>query len=116
MTDGLPEGHFDVVVLNSVVQYFPSAGYLLDVLDSALGLLAPGGAIFLGDVRNLTLLETFSTGILSARAEGATVTRARIAREMRTEQELLLAPEFFVALTRRFSDLAGVDVQLKRMT
>ncbi|WP_239657423.1 non-ribosomal peptide synthetase [Mycobacterium riyadhense] len=116
VTDGLPEGHFDVVVLNSVVQYFPSAGYLLDVLDSALGLLAPGGAIFLGDVRNLTLLETFSTGILSARAEGATVTRARIAREMRTEQELLLAPEFFVALTRRFSDLAGVDVQLKRMT
>ncbi|BBC66402.1 hypothetical protein MMRN_32980 [Mycobacterium marinum] len=28
--EGLPAGHFDVVVLNSVIQYFPSAGYLLD--------------------------------------------------------------------------------------
>ena len=33
VADGLPQGHFDVVVLNSVIQYFPSAGYLLDVLD-----------------------------------------------------------------------------------
>ena len=32
VADGLPQGHFDVVVLNSVIQYFPSAGYLLDVL------------------------------------------------------------------------------------
>src|ERR1700731_142536 len=32
VADGLPQGHFDVVVLNSVVQYFPSAGYLRDVL------------------------------------------------------------------------------------
>ena len=31
VADGLPEGHFDVVVLNSVVQYFPSAGYLAEV-------------------------------------------------------------------------------------
>ncbi len=39
----LPEGRFDLVVLNSVVQYFPSAGYLVDVLRTARRLLAPGG-------------------------------------------------------------------------
>ena len=36
VADGLPEGHFDVVVLNSVVQYFPSAGYLREVLAVAM--------------------------------------------------------------------------------
>ena len=29
VADGLPEGHFDVVVLNSVVQYFPARGICL---------------------------------------------------------------------------------------
>ena len=48
---GCRQGHFDAVVLNSVVQYFPSAGYLLDVLAVAMRLLAPGGAVFIGDVR-----------------------------------------------------------------
>ena len=37
MVDGLPVGHFDTVVLNSVVQYFPNAGYLLDVLGRCWG-------------------------------------------------------------------------------
>ncbi len=31
-TDGLPKEFFDTVVLNSVAQYFPGAGYLADVL------------------------------------------------------------------------------------
>ena len=47
---------FDMVVLNSVAQYFPSMHYLLRVLDGALALLEPGGALFLGDVRSLPLL------------------------------------------------------------
>ena len=36
VAEGLPEGHFDVVVLNSVVQYFPSADYLRDVMAVAM--------------------------------------------------------------------------------
>ena len=60
--DGLPQGHFDAVVLNSVVQYFPSAGYLLEVLAVAMRVLAPGGAVFIGDVRNLTLLGRLPPG------------------------------------------------------
>ena len=70
VVDGLPAGHFDTVVLNSVVQYFPSAGYLLDVLDKVLGLLVPGGAVYMGDVRNLALLREFATGVALAPADG----------------------------------------------
>ncbi|WP_082949262.1 non-ribosomal peptide synthetase, partial [Mycolicibacterium celeriflavum] len=117
--DGLPEGHFDVVVLNSVVQYFPSAGYLLDVLAVAMRLLAPGGALFIGDVRNLSLQKALTTGVLCANTTGDEVTaaavRERVHREMHAEQELLLAPEFFSALPQQLPEVAAVDVQLKQM-
>ena len=117
--DGLPQGHFDVVVLNSVVQYFPSAGYLLDVLGVAMRLLAPGGALFIGDVRNLSLLRAFTTGVLCADStageDTAAVMGERVRREMLAEQELLLAPEFFAALPQHLPDIAAVQVQLKAM-
>ncbi|MGD1424879.1 amino acid adenylation domain-containing protein [Mycolicibacterium septicum] len=117
--DGLPEGHFDVVVLNSVIQYFPSAGYLMDVLAAVTKLLTPGGAVFLGDVRNLSLLRAFTTGIVCADAsdgaETAALVRERVRREMLAEQELLLAPEFFIALPRQFGDIGAVEMQLKQM-
>ena len=112
VADGLPEGHFDVVVLNSVVQYFPSAGYLLEVLAVAMRLLAPGGALFIGDVRNLSLLRAFTTGVVCADTTGgedtAAVVRERVRREMLAEQELLLAPEFFAALPQHLPDIAAV--------
>ena len=60
---GLPEGTFDTVVVNSVVQYFPSADYLTAVLRGALERLAPGGVIFVGDVRNLRLLRVLRAAI-----------------------------------------------------
>ncbi len=119
VADGLPAGHFDVVVLNSVVQYFPSAGYLLDVLAAAMRLLAPGGAVVIGDVRNLSLLRAFTTGMLCADTAGgedtAAVVRERVRQEMLAEQELLLAPEFFAGLPQHVADVAAVDVQLKQM-
>ncbi|MDC9002978.1 class I SAM-dependent methyltransferase, partial [Mycobacterium marinum] len=84
--EGLPAGHFDVVVLNSVIQYFPSAGYLLDVLAVVMRLLAPGGALFIGDVRNLGLLRAFTTKVLCTGTGGvndaAAVMRERVRREM----------------------------------
>nr|WNA11485.1 nonribosomal peptide synthetase [Kitasatospora sp.] len=115
--DGLPVGHFDTVVLNSVVQYFPNAGYLAHVLEQALHLLAPGGAVFVGDIRNPRLLRTFTTAVQTARADdpadSAAVRRA-VEQSLVLEKELLVDPEYFTALAHRVPDLAGVDVRLKR--
>ena len=91
----------------------------MDVLAVAMRLLAPGGALFIGDVRNLSLLRAFTTGMLCADTTGgedtAAVMRERVRREMLAEQELLLAPEFFAALPQHLPDIAAVEVQLKRM-
>ncbi|WP_345618107.1 amino acid adenylation domain-containing protein, partial [Streptomyces ziwulingensis] len=115
-TDGLPEGHFDTVVLNSVAQYFPDAGYLRTVLDRALRLLAPGGAVFVGDVRNHRLQRPFATAVETARATGPDVPALRraVTQHLTLEKELLVDPEFFAALGTALPDVAGADIRLKR--
>ncbi|MEV6301950.1 amino acid adenylation domain-containing protein [Actinoplanes sp. NPDC051861] len=112
---GLPSGHFDLVVLNSVTQYFPDAAYLRRVLDGALAALAPGGALFVGDVRNRTLARIFHTAVEVARSgagrDPAVVRRAADRRLLR-DKELLIAPEFFAAYAAEHGDLA-VDLRIK---
>ena len=117
VADGLPAGHFDVVVLNSVIQYFPSAGYLSDVLALAMRLLAPGGALFIGDVRNHSLQGAFQTAVALARTTATTDTaeiRQRVYRAMLGEPELLLAPEFFTTWAAEHPAVAGLAIQVKR--
>ena len=41
VTEGLPRGDFDTIILNSVVQYFPNAGYLAEVIDNAMESAGP---------------------------------------------------------------------------
>ncbi|MFD9959505.1 non-ribosomal peptide synthase/polyketide synthase [Amycolatopsis sp. NPDC058986] len=107
----LPGGHFDTIVLNSVIQYFPSADYLADVLSQAVELLAPGGVVFVGDVRNLRLLRALRAGV----AVGAgSATLDAVDTAVRWEDELLVDPGFFPALTRHADGIAEADVRLKR--
>ncbi|MEH1125248.1 amino acid adenylation domain-containing protein [Micromonospora sp. CPCC 206061] len=93
---GLPGGFFDTVVVNSVIQYFPSAAYLTSVLTAALDLVVPGGHVFVGDVRNLRLAEHFHAGVAAARGtDPATARRASV-----SEKELLVDPDYFATLPR----------------
>src|SRR5690606_12085185 len=99
-------GRFDTVVINSVAQYFPSADYLAQVLRSAVELLAPGGSVFVGDVRNLRLLRVLRAAVEVTRHGGEIAPEAvpelRSAAEqaVRWEGELLCDPDFFPALAR----------------
>ncbi|WP_131738712.1 non-ribosomal peptide synthetase [Actinomadura roseirufa] len=110
---GLPRGHFDTVVLNSVVQYFPDAAYLERVLRQAMELLAPGGRIVVGDVRNAGSLRLLRAGVQRARHPDAAppVVRAAVAKAMRAEKELLVDPEWFTRWAGRHG--ATADVRLK---
>jgi SAM-dependent methyltransferase/acyl carrier protein len=116
VTGALPQEHFDTIILNSVVQYFPHSGYLADVMNSAADLLAPGGALFIGDVRNHTLQGAFQTGVALARATttDADDIRQRVQRAMLGEPELLLAPEFFTTWAAEHPSVGGLDIQVKR--
>ena len=99
---GFADGSFDVVILNSIVQYFESIDYLLRVLQGALRVLRPDGAIFIGDVRSLPLLKAFHTSVQlhrAAKQDTLTTLRERVAKRVTHEYELVIDPEFF----RRFA-------------
>ncbi|WP_082684019.1 MULTISPECIES: non-ribosomal peptide synthetase [unclassified Mycobacterium] len=118
LTGALPQGYFDTIVINSVIQYFPSAGYLAQVIDTAVDLLAPGGVLFIGDVRNYSLQSAFQTGVVLAHTPNAANAdtaelRQRVARAMLGEPELLLSPEFFVSWAAEHASVAGLDIQVK---
>ncbi|MEU4554380.1 amino acid adenylation domain-containing protein [Micromonospora violae] len=109
---GLPEGFFDTVVLNSVVQYFPDGDYLTRVLTRCLELLVPGGRVVVGDVRHPGSLRPIQTEIQRAQrpdAPPSTITAA-VERAVLAERELVVDPEWF---TRWADGRAGVDVRLK---
>ncbi|HEU4561225.1 MAG TPA: amino acid adenylation domain-containing protein, partial [Longimicrobium sp.] len=108
---------FDVVVVNSVAQYFPDLDYLLRVLEGAAAALRPGGRIFVGDVRSLRLAGAFHASVELARAPDdlpAAQLQARVRRGMTEEQELLLDPALFDAVRARMPRLGRVEVQVKR--
>ncbi|HBL29953.1 MAG TPA: hypothetical protein DD490_24200, partial [Acidobacteria bacterium] len=114
---GLPPGGFDTVILNSVTQHFPGAAYLRRVVEGAVGAVAPGGSVFIGDVRNLPHLRAFHASVQLAQAP-AGWTRPQLDRRVRLrtvqEEELVVDPRFFTALAAELPGIARVEIQLKR--
>lgn len=113
----LEPGSFDTAVLNSVIQYFPSMDYLVQVLKSAVGKVQPGGRIFIGDVRSLPLLPAFHTAVQLYKASDSLPTvqlQQRIQERMAQDNELSIAPAFFNALAQYIPEISNVEIQLKR--
>jgi len=117
-TGGLPARYFDTIVLNSVIQYFPGPDYLTQVLRQCMELLAPGGRIVVGDVRNLRLSRCFAAAVALGHApdalEPAQALRAAAEQHLLVENEMLVDPAYFSALAQDLAGCAGVDIQCKR--
>jgi amino acid adenylation domain-containing protein len=104
-------GGFDVVVLNSVVQYFPDQAYLDRVLTAAA---ACGGDVFIGDVRDLRLLREFHLAVDEARRSrdaSPGELRAVLTDAVDSERELAVDPRYFIEFAERHGLIA--DVRLK---
>ena len=110
-------GDFDLVLLNSVVQYFPSFDYLVQVVRAAVARLAAGGTLYLGDLRHAGLLHAFHADVLLQRAGDAVPTaalREELSRRLDEEQELALVPAALQALCQQVDGLQLDRVELKR--
>jgi hypothetical protein len=114
--NGLDNHSFDTVILNSVVQYLPSLEQLTKVFEGALKAANSPGAIFIGDVRSRTLLENFATSVELFQAPPSLSVadlRKRIRRRLDQERELVIAPEYFLALQRRYRQITRVEIRPK---
>ncbi|MFI1411259.1 amino acid adenylation domain-containing protein [Streptomyces sp. NPDC020707] len=110
---GLPRARFDTVVLNSVVQYFPSVEYLDQVLRQVMDLLVPGGRVVVGDIRNAATRRLMLTAVQRAAHPHASPEELRtlVTRELLAERELTVAPEWFTEWSQDGS--VAVDIRLK---
>ncbi|MBG0747478.1 MAG: amino acid adenylation domain-containing protein, partial [Planktothrix agardhii KL2] len=114
---GIPQAAFDTVVINSVVQYFPSVDYLLQVLEGVMKAIAAQGKIFLGDIRSLPLLEPYHAAVQLSRAVADKTLeqwQKQVNQSVATEEELLIEPQFFIALKQRFPQISWVEIVPKR--
>ncbi|GAB2758212.1 non-ribosomal peptide synthetase [Amycolatopsis magusensis] len=113
---GIRPDSVDVVVLNSVTQYFPDVAYLVEVIRGAMEALVPGGAMFIGDVRNLRLLETLHASVQVAQAPGDVLAAdvvQRVRHLARVENELLVDPGFFTRLREKVPELGRIEISPK---
>ncbi|MCA0402147.1 MAG: amino acid adenylation domain-containing protein, partial [Proteobacteria bacterium] len=113
----LPAEAFDTLIINSVAQYFPNLAYFGDVLAEAIGRMAQGGHIFLGDIRHFGLAEAFQTSLAIYRApesaDGAAI-RAAVQHNLALEPELLVDPAWFFALAKAHPAITQVEILPKR--
>ena len=115
--EGIPFAGFDTVVLNSVVQYFPSIDYLLNVLAGAVAALGDRGTIFVGDVRSLPLLDAHHASVALSRENEKLSQKQwqqQVHQNIAREEELVIDPALFVALQERFPQIQSVEIQPKR--
>ena len=114
---GVEPASWDAVIINSVVQYFPTVDYLMRVLRGAVDAVAPGGSVFIGDVRSLPLLDTFHASVELHKAEdrlSLMQLRQRIDRRVDQEEELVIDPRFFTALKTHLPRIRSVRIEPKR--
>jgi SAM-dependent methyltransferase len=115
--DGTEPGSIDVVVINSVIQYFPNFSYFITLIQRASDLLSSGGTLFIGDVRNLCLLPTFHTSVQFARSpQQCTIEQLkyRIGQKLTNEKEFLIDPQFFHLVPQLIPRISSADVMVKQ--
>src|SRR6185503_20173531 len=90
---------------------------LMRVLRGAVEAVAPGGFIFIGDVRSLPLLKALHASVEQHKAGAASTSeqlRRRVERRIEQEEELLIDPAFFTALKQHLPHISHVEVEPKR--
>ncbi|MCP4656142.1 MAG: AMP-binding protein, partial [bacterium] len=113
---GIEPAAFDLVVLNSVVQYFPGVDYLLRVLRGAVDSVAEHGRIFVGDVRSLPLHDAYCASVELYQADAPlslSELRDRVRKRREREEELVVDPRFFHALPHVLPRIRRVRIRPK---
>jgi amino acid adenylation domain-containing protein len=107
-----------LVILNSVIQYFPSQEYLFGVLQQLLNLEGVR-IIFAGDIRSYPLYGQF-LATKAMRTSGESLSQHKLRNMMaemeKQESELLLDPAFFTSLQKRLpGQIEHIEILPKRM-
>jgi len=90
-TDLFKGREFDVIIVNSVIQYFPSHQYLSVFLSRITELLSGKGVLYLGDIRDKTMQLEYYGSLF----QGQDHIEDRVAEKKLSDKELFLDRRFF---------------------
>jgi SAM-dependent methyltransferase len=111
------DDEIDTIILNSIVQYFPDVHYFAKVIEAAVRALGDHGAIFVGDIRNLTFLEAFHTDLQVEKSPASFSTeqlRFNIKKGIALEQELVIDPMLFHFLKEQVPQIKSIQILLRK--
>ena len=91
--DVLIEDTFDVVIISSVVQFFPGVIYLKKVIEKALKILNPGGTLIVADVMDTRRKDEFRNSLEEFRSKNAGQEGIRTKTDI--DGELYIDEQFF---------------------
>jgi len=107
----IDEKDFDLVILNSVIQYFPGHNYLRRVISNAVNLVRKTGYLFIGDVMDLDK-KKYLMGELQA------FKRSNPGKDFKTKtdwsSELFISRSFFNDLCCEIPGIRGFEISDKK--
>ncbi|HEX3045793.1 MAG TPA: D-alanine--poly(phosphoribitol) ligase subunit DltA, partial [Bacillota bacterium] len=108
--DGLLEKDFDVIIINSVIQYFNGHNYLKQVISKMIHVAAKKAVIFFGDIIDQDLKAQFITDLMNFQ-------KAHQNNNVRTwtdwSEYLFISRRFFEDLTWDFPEIRDVQYHRK---
>jgi len=107
-----------LIIINSVIQYFPNINYLEDVLNKSVDNISEG-CVFIGDVRDFRLIKEFHASVEIYKHQQNIIhtdinLETTIEQYIRNEKELLISPEFFIKFADENSRISHVELLPKR--
>jgi amino acid adenylation domain-containing protein len=108
--------YFDMVVLNSVIQYFPNFTYLIELIKKIILYMPLEGKIYIGDIRNFDLIFPFHLSVQafkSKKSYTANNLKDLAIKHIKMENELLVSPAFFILLKNSIPEIKNIEFKLK---
>lgn len=105
------DGQFDLIIVNSVAQYFPDLNYFFDFLEKCESKLSSNGAIFFGDIRSLELADQLYKDIARFKFPNDPAKAESLAlRAKSRESETLYSPALFEHLQSVFHWIGSTEI------
>lgn len=99
----------DLTILHSVIQYFPSTDYTAQVLAAAVAATAPGGHVYVGDVRHPDFEKSLAHE-RAARQRADTSSPQGAAESAAGQDEIAFGPAWFERVGAAIPGVTRVDV------
>lgn len=89
--------HINIIIINSVIQYFGTEEYLLDIIKKAATLIENDGILYIGDVRDAELKAHYEQSVIDYYS-----LHQMDLRGIRTSDELFVKRDFFTELKDQY--------------